>query len=100
MGYKKTDRNMTFAEVDIKGSMEHNRSLKMMERINEAIDWSKIEPILMKHYPVGTSSEGLSPHDVIEGLPFTKVVLDQLRSGTGKPDQWPDFFQEVSWPFF
>lgn len=58
MGYKKTERNMTFAEVDLKGSMEHNRSLKMMERINEAIDWSKIEPILMKHYSVGTSSEG------------------------------------------
>ena len=58
MGYKKTERNMTFAEVDLKGSMEHNRSLKMMERINEAIDWSKIEPILMKHYPIGTSSEG------------------------------------------
>ena len=58
MGYKKTERNMTFAEVDLKGSMEHNRSLKMMERINEAIDWSKIEPILMKHYPVGTNSEG------------------------------------------
>ena len=30
----------------------------MMERINEAIDWSKIESILMKHYPVGTNSEG------------------------------------------
>lgn len=58
MGYKKTERNMTFAEVDLKCSMEHNRSLKMMERINEAIDWSKIEPILMKHYSVGTSSEG------------------------------------------
>jgi IS5 family transposase len=58
MGYKKTDRNMTFAEVDLKGSMEHNRSLKMMERINETIDWSKIEPILMKHYPIGASSEG------------------------------------------
>jgi len=58
MGYKKTERNMTFAEVDLKGSMEHNRSLKMMERINEAIDWSKIESILMKHYPVGTNSEG------------------------------------------
>ena len=58
MGYKKTERNMTFAEVDLKASMEHNRSLKMMERINKTIDWSKIEPILMKHYSVGTSSEG------------------------------------------
>jgi len=44
-GYRKTERNMTFAEGDIKGSMEHNSFLKMMERINEAIDWSKFEPI-------------------------------------------------------
>jgi len=28
MGYKQMDRNMTFAEVDLMTSMDHNRSLK------------------------------------------------------------------------
>ena len=58
MGYKQIDWNMTFAQVDLMTSMEHNRSLKMMEKINEAIDWSKIEAILLKHYTVGTTIEG------------------------------------------
>jgi IS5 family transposase len=58
MGYKQMDRNMTFAEVDLMTSMEHNRSLKMMEKINQIIDWSKIEPVLLKHYTVGTTIEG------------------------------------------
>jgi len=35
MGYKKMDRNMTFAEVDLMTSMEHNRSLKMMGKIDK-----------------------------------------------------------------
>ncbi len=39
MGYKKMDRNMTFAEIELMTSMEHNRSLKMMEKINKIIDW-------------------------------------------------------------
>ena len=74
MGYKKTERNMTFAEVDLKGSMEHNRSLKMMERINEAIDWSKIEPILTKHYTIETSSEGA---DAYPPMMLLKALLLQ-----------------------
>ena len=58
MGYKKTERNMTFAEADLKSSMKHNRSLKMMEKIDKIIKWPQIETILMKHYTIGTSSEG------------------------------------------
>jgi len=58
MGYKKAEPNMTFAELSLMSSMEHNRSLKLMEKINDVIDWSKIEALLMKHYTVGTSKEG------------------------------------------
>jgi len=58
MGYKKMDRNMTFAEIDLMTSMEHNRSLKMMEKINKIIDWSKIEAILLQHYTIGKTIEG------------------------------------------
>ena len=58
MGYKKVEPNMTFAELSLMSSMEHNRSLKLMEKINDVVDWSKVEILLMKHYTVGTSKEG------------------------------------------
>jgi IS5 family transposase len=65
MGYKQMDRNMTFAEVDLMTSKEHNRSLKMMEKINQVIDWSKIEAVLLKHYAVGTTIEGADAYPPI-----------------------------------
>jgi IS5 family transposase len=45
--------------------MEHNRSLKMMEKINQVIDWSKIEAVLLKHYAVGTTIEGADAYPPI-----------------------------------
>jgi len=74
MGYKQIDWNMTFAEVDLMTSMEHNRSLKMMEKINQVIDWSKIEAILLKHYTVGTTIEGA---DAYSPLMLLKAFLLQ-----------------------
>ena len=56
---------MTFAEVDLMTSMEHNRSLKMMEKINQIIDWSEIEAVLLKHYAVGTTIEGADAYPPI-----------------------------------
>ena len=41
MGYKQIDQNMTFAEVSLLRSMEHNRSLKRLEKINQVINWSR-----------------------------------------------------------
>jgi hypothetical protein len=52
MGYKRIDQNMTFAEVSLLRSMEHNRSLKRLEKINQVINWSQVEEILMAHYTV------------------------------------------------
>ena len=65
---------MTFAEVDLMTSMEHNRSLKMMEKINQIIDWSKIEAVLLKHYTVGTTIEGA---DAYPPLMLLKAFLLQ-----------------------
>ena len=74
MGYKQMDRNMTFAEIDLMTSMEHNRSLKMMEKINQVIDWSKVEAVLLKHYTVGTTIEGA---DAYPPLMLMKALLLQ-----------------------
>ena len=58
MGYKKMDRNLGFAELALASSLKHNRSLKTMEKMDKAINWSRVNSVLMSHYVVGTSSEG------------------------------------------
>ena len=58
MGYKKMKQNLGFADLDLASSIKHNRSLKNMEKLNQAIDWNRINSILLSHYTVGTSSEG------------------------------------------
>jgi len=58
MGYKKMKQNLGFADLALASSMKHNRSLKNMEKLNQSIDWHRINTILLGHYSVGTSSEG------------------------------------------
>jgi IS5 family transposase len=75
MGYKKIDQNMTFAEASLLRSMEHNRSLKRLEKINRVIDWSQVNDMLMSHYTVGSSREGAdaySPLMLLKGLLLQK----------------------------
>jgi hypothetical protein len=58
MGYKKWGREISFADLAFRKSLEHNRSLKMMDRINKVVKWKNIEALLGGHYEVGTSKEG------------------------------------------
>lgn len=58
MGFKKMDNSLGFADLALASSLEHNRSLKLMEKIDKAIDWLRVENILYNHYIVGTSGEG------------------------------------------
>jgi IS5 family transposase len=58
MGYKQMDNNLTFTDLSLFNSMEHNRSIKRMEKINAIINWPRIESLLLSHYAVGKSAEG------------------------------------------
>ena len=49
---------MSFADLAIAKSLEHNRSLKMMEKINDVVAWDNIEAVLNEHYEIGRSKEG------------------------------------------
>jgi IS5 family transposase len=62
MGFKKTTRNMDFADLALANCLEHNRSIKLMEQLSNTIDWSRVESILLSHYTVGTSEEGASAY--------------------------------------
>lgn len=58
MGYKKIDHHLGFADLALASSLEHNRSVQFMDKLNNTIDWSQVNEILMSHYTVGTSGEG------------------------------------------
>ena len=74
MGFKKIDQKIGFAELALSSSMEKNRSLKTLERMNKIIDWTKVENKLMKHYTIGTSNEGA---DAYPPLMLFKCLLLQ-----------------------
>ena len=74
MGYKQIGENLSFADLAISKSLEHNRSLKMMEKINKVVKWKNIEALLLEHYEVGTSKEGA---DAYPPLMLLKSMLIQ-----------------------
>ena len=58
MSFKKMQTNLTFTDLSLFSSMEKNRAIKRMKQINAIVDWSRIESLLMRSYPVGKSAEG------------------------------------------
>jgi IS5 family transposase len=58
MGFKKTTRNLDFADLAMATCLEQNRSIKLMEQLNNTINWARVESILLSHYTVGSSEEG------------------------------------------
>jgi len=62
-------------------SLEHNRSVKMMERINKVVNWRNAEALLLEHYEVGRSKEGAdaySPPGIGE-LPYRGTQQEDIR---------------------
>jgi IS5 family transposase len=62
---------MSFGEVALTRSLEKNRSLKTMERINKIIDWAEVEERLMDYYTIGRKEEGADaypPLVLLKGL--------------------------------
>ena len=74
MGYKEMNQGLGLADFALASSMKHNRSLKNMQKLDKAIDWSRVEAILMNHYTVGTSGEGA---DAYRPLLLFKCMLLQ-----------------------
>ncbi len=74
MGYKRIGETMSFADIAISKSMENNRSVKMMKRINKIIKWKNIEALLLEYYDVGRSKEGA---DAYPPLMLLKCMLLQ-----------------------
>ena len=74
MGYKRIGETMSFADIALSKSMENNRAIKMLERVNKAIKWRNIEVLLLEYYDVGKSKEGA---DAYPPLMLLKCMLLQ-----------------------
>ena len=62
MSYKQMDNNFSFTDLSLLESMERNRAISRMEKINAVINWSPVESLLLKHYTIGKSVEGTSAY--------------------------------------
>jgi len=74
MGYKRIGKVISFSDVAVSTSLEHNRSLTMMNKINTLISWKNIEALLLEYYDVGRSTEGA---DAYPPLMLLKCLLLQ-----------------------
>ena len=74
MGFKKWGKEISFADLAVSKSLEHNRSLQMMRRIDKVVKWRDVEALLMEHYETGTSKEGA---DAYPPLMLLKALLLQ-----------------------
>lgn len=74
MGFKKMKTSFTFTDISLLTSIEKNRAIKRMAEINAIVDWSKIESLLMRNYPVGKSAEG---NDAYPPIILMKCLLLQ-----------------------
>lgn len=71
MGYKKMKQNLGFADLALASSAKHNRSLKNMEKLNNAIDWSRVDarPVKSASRPISNDKikETRDKHNTPEG---------------------------------
>jgi hypothetical protein len=64
MGFKNMDREISFADLILKDSMDKNRCLERLSDISGSIDWDRINSVLMNHYRVGTNREGADVYPI------------------------------------
>jgi IS5 family transposase len=74
MGYKRIGEEIGFADLAIRKSLEHNRSIKLMDRINGVVRWKNVEALLMEYYETGKTIEGA---DAYPPLLLLKCLLLQ-----------------------
>ena len=80
MGFKPMKTNFTFADISLFASMEKNRAIKRMEQINATVDWSRIESLFMRKYPVGKSFEGNNAYPSLLLLKCFLIAVQYPRS--------------------
>jgi IS5 family transposase len=65
MGYKRIGEEISFSDLAVSKSLVHNRSVKLMERINKVINLDNMEALLMEYYDIGITNEGADAYPPI-----------------------------------
>jgi len=98
MGFKKMDKSLNFADFVLANSLKHNRSVVIMENIDKAINWSRIESILLSHYAVGTSAEGADAYPPL--LLFKCLMLQKWFHINSDPELENQINDRLSFKIF
>ncbi len=59
MCFKKLDPHLSFADIALFNSLNRNRAIKKMGKINSVVNWSKIESLVVRGY---SANEPVSIH--------------------------------------
>jgi IS5 family transposase len=78
MAFKRFDKNLSFADLEMAAILEKTRSQSYLGEINQVIDWTPIEELLQKDYPVGQSTLG---NKAYQPLVLLKAALLQKWYG-------------------
>jgi IS5 family transposase len=75
MGFKKGKKDLSFAEFILKSSMNKNRCLERLSKINRSLDWDMIEHTLILNYNTGRSKRGAGAYSPL--LLFKCLLLQK-----------------------
>ncbi|MGD1151798.1 MAG: transposase [Syntrophales bacterium] len=78
--------------------MEHNRAIKRMQQINTVVNWSRIENLIMRNYPVGKSAEGNEAYPPL--LLMKCLLLQQWFSIDSDPELETQINDRISFKKF
>ena len=98
MGFKKMETNFSFADISLFSSLEHNRAIKRMQQINTVVNWSRIENLIMRNYPVGKSAEGNEAYPPL--LLMKCLLLQQWFSIDSDPELETQINDRISFKKF
>ena len=67
MAFKDFNKNLSFADLELVGVWEKNRTQGFLEEINRTTDWTPIQEALNQEYPVGQSTLGNNAYSTPSG---------------------------------
>ena len=65
MGYQELGKKISFADLAVSKSLEHNRSLTIMNKIIALISWENTEALLLEYYDVRRSTERVDAYPTL-----------------------------------
>jgi len=98
MGFKKASRDLNFAEFLLKSSMNKNRCLDNLSKINDSLNWDSIEELLARYYNTGRSAKGAGAYPPL--LLFKCLLLQKWFRINSDPELESSINDRISFKKF